>query len=80
MLVLIDLFSRWPEICITQRVETCKVIEFLNEILDREGLPDFILTDNGMQLVSREMEEFFALRNIKHKLYFVYHPETSGMV
>lgn len=45
-----------------------------------EGIPGVILTDNGTQLVSSEMEEFLSNCSIKHKKCALYHPEGNGMV
>lgn len=53
---------------------------FLQKRIAREGILDAILTDNGIQFVSREMEQFLVQHGIKHKRCALYHPETNGMV
>ena len=68
ILVLVDLFSRWPELKIITDTSSGAVIKFLDEIFSREGLPDTILTDNGTQFCSKEMKEFLDSNAIKHKL------------
>lgn len=80
ILVLLDLFSRWPEILFTTNIETSTVIKFLESLIAREGFPKSILTDNGVQLVSREMELFLRNRGIVHKKCSLYHPETNGAI
>lgn len=67
------------ETFITQHIELCKVIEYLNEIFVREGLPDCISTDNDVHVVPKEMEEFLLLRGIKQTRCSLYHSETNGM-
>ncbi|XP_078503492.1 fibrocystin [Lissotriton helveticus] len=70
----------WPEVQFTSSVETCHVITFFEGLIAREGYPESIFTDNGVQLVSKEIESFLKKRGNKHKKCSLYHPETNGMV
>lgn len=76
VIVAIDMYSRWPEMYFTNGVVTGKVIEFLETLFSREGLPNSILTDNGVQLVSKEMA-FLNKGGIVHKKCSLYHPEAN---
>lgn len=39
--------------------DSAHVIKCLNELFSREGVPESILTDNGVQLISKEMKDFY---------------------
>ncbi|KAJ1188714.1 hypothetical protein NDU88_005471, partial [Pleurodeles waltl] len=80
VIVVMDMYSRWPEVFFTKGIDTRTVIECLKPLFTREGIPSTLLTDNGVQLISREMEEFLKKCGIKHKLCALYHPECNGLV
>ncbi|KAJ1204073.1 hypothetical protein NDU88_007854, partial [Pleurodeles waltl] len=80
IIVVVDMFSRWPEVCFTKSIETKKVIRVLTDVIAREGIPFRLLTDNGVQLVSKEMEDFLRWCGIKHILSALYHPKSNEMV
>jgi hypothetical protein len=47
MLVAIDKFTKWIEYKLIALLTTTKVIEFLQEIIFRFGIPNNIITDLG---------------------------------
>ena len=56
------------------------ILAFANAI-DRYGLPENILTDNGVQFhIQGKFEEFCKLKRIKHILGRVHHPQTNGKI
>jgi putative transposase len=56
------------------------ILAFANAI-DRYGIPENILTDNGVQFhIHGKFEEFCKLKNIKHILGRVHHPQTNGKI
>ncbi|MDD9361375.1 MAG: DDE-type integrase/transposase/recombinase, partial [Anaplasma sp.] len=79
-IVLVDYHSKWPEVQHTSTATSATVIEFLKNIFAREGLPREIVTDNGVQFVSREFEEFLKQHGIKHLKSSLYHPQSNGQV
>ena len=54
------------------------VIKELRGLFSRFGLPRVIVSDNGPQLVSTEMENFMTRNDINHVLIPAYHPAGSG--
>lgn len=80
LIVLVDLFSRWVEILNVSDISTSTVIGFLEDVFKREGLPRSLLSDNGPQFCSKEMEKFLKSHGIIHKKCAVYHPEGNGCV
>ena len=43
-------------------------------------LPEFLVTDNGVQLTSHKMKEFLKGNGITHLHASLYHPQTNGLV
>ena len=79
-LILVDAFSRWPEIVdMGNKTDSKFTIEKLREIFARYGLPGTLISDNGPQLVSEEFETFCKLNGIKHTTSPPYHPATNGL-
>ena len=65
--VLMDFYSKWPEVKCVSDISTKGVIKFLDDLFSREGYPKSILSDNGVQFCSGEMEGFFSEHGIEHK-------------
>ena len=57
-----------------------KIIFALKEIFSRLGLPEVIVSDNGRQLVSKEISEFFEGCGIQHHKCAAYTPSQNGLV
>ena len=79
-IVVMDLYSKWPEVAFTSSVETNKVIEFLRFVFNREGLPHQILSDNGAQFISNEFQDFLRQNFIEHIRTPLYNPESNAVV
>ena len=79
-IVVIDLHSKWPEVTFVPNVETEKVIEALDDMFSREGLPCEVLSDNGTQFTSATFHDFLFQRNIVHVKAPVYNPESNAVV
>ena len=55
-LVLIDAHSKWIEVFCTSTATSAVVIEDLQSVFARFGLPETIMTDNGSSFISAEFE------------------------
>ena len=51
-LVLVDVYSRWPEVAFISEVKSVQVIEFLEVVFSREGVPVKLQTDKGPHFCS----------------------------
>lgn len=76
---LVDYYSRWPEVGFSSDISTSAVIKFLSTIFSREGYPQELISDHGVQFTSHEFEEFLLARNIKHSYSAIYHPAANGL-
>ena len=76
--VIIDAFSKWPEVFKMQVTTSKKTIDRLEEVFSRHGLCDTIISDNGPQFVSKEFESFCSANGIEHIRTAPYHPQSNG--
>jgi hypothetical protein len=80
LLVLIDYYSRWPEVVFMTKTDATKVIKVLEGIFQRHGLPDSLRSDNGPPFQSREFAAFLEHLGIDHKRGIPLSPESNGEV
>lgn len=78
-LVAVDAHSKWPEVAIMKSTTSRKTIERLQEMFSRFGIPEQLVSDNGPQFVSAEMEAFLRTNGIQHIRSAPYHPATNGL-
>jgi hypothetical protein len=78
--VLIDLFSKWPEVLFISSTESHIIIQFLKSVFAREGYPEEILSDNGTQFCSKEFSDFLCDHDIRHVKTPLYNPESNSVV
>ena len=56
------------------------MIQFLDNVFAREGLPAFLVIDNVVQLTSHRMKEFLKENGITHLHASLNHPQTNSLV
>lgn len=78
LLIIIDSYSKWLEVCIMSSTTSYRTIERLRTIFASFGLPEIIVSDNGVQFTSREFKEFLANNGIRHILIPPYHAASNG--
>ena len=77
-LVLVDAFSKWPEIEEMSCTTAAKTIETLTKIFATHGFPVTLVSDNGPPFTSDEFERYLLSRGIFHRLTPPYHPASNG--
>lgn len=78
-LILVDAYSKWPEVKIVPDMSSTTLIKTLREIFTEQGLPDNILvSDNGRSFVSEEFQNYLKINGIRHILVPPYHPASNG--
>ncbi|XP_038116866.1 uncharacterized protein K02A2.6-like [Culex quinquefasciatus] len=77
-LLVVDSFSKWPEIIPTKRTTTAATISILRKIFARFGNPEVMVTDNGPQLTSDTFEQFCESNGIMHLKTAPFHPQSNG--
>ena len=73
-LVVVDAFTKWPEVAIMHETTTEATLDQLRTIFARWGIPD-----NGPQFTSVGFANFIKSNNCKHTLTCPYHPATNGL-
>lgn len=77
-LILVDAFSKWPEIVKMTSITAASVQAALDMIFSRMGLPQQLVTDNGPPFSSSDFATFCKQREIKHLFSPPYHPQSNG--
>ena len=78
-LVLIDSFSKWPEVKVVSTTTTRMTVNVLSDIFATHGFPRILVSDNGPQFTSAEFADFLHQNNIVHYRSPPYHPSTNGL-
>lgn len=77
-LILVDSFSKWIEVIPMRTTTAAETEEKLRQIFATFGLPKNVISDNGPQLVSARLEQFFRKNGITHTTSPPFHPASNG--
>ena len=66
-LLLADSYSKWIELKIMKTTKTWYMIEVLRNWFSRNGMPKLLVSDNGPQFISTELERFIKMNGIEHR-------------
>ncbi|KAK2578340.1 hypothetical protein KPH14_012794 [Odynerus spinipes] len=77
-LILVDSFSKWPEVHITKNITSATTIHKCRQTFSTFGIPELIVSDNGRSFTSMEFAQFLKANGIKHKTTAPFHPATNG--
>jgi transposase InsO family protein len=80
VLVAIDKFTKWIEYKPIASLTSAKVVEFIQDIIFRFGIPNSIITDLGSNFTSSESFNFCEQWSIQIKYASVAHPRANGQV
>lgn len=79
-MVLVDYYSRYPEVSVLTDTRAEAMISTLKEIFARWGNPRTLRMDNGPQFACTEMKHFLESENIKPEYSPPYWPRANGLV
>ena len=80
VLVVIDAYSRFPEVDILKSTTAPSIINKLDRIFSTHRFPDSVTSDNGPQFACHEMADYFSQRGIKHHHVSPLWPQANGLV
>jgi hypothetical protein len=80
IIAAIDQYSKWPEAAVCGTVTSSAVIDFLSTLFERFGLIEELVTDNGVQFVSEEFQQFLRQHGIRHCKASLYAPQSNGAI
>jgi len=79
MLIIVDAYSKWLEVKVTNITSSSATIRILDELFTTYGIPITVVSDNSIQFTSSEFKEFLRTSGVNyHKLTAPYHPSTNG--
>lgn len=79
LLVIIDAFSRFPEVYPVNNMGTTTLISCFRDFFSRYGFPDAMLSDRGTQFQSREFLEYLTNFGIRKLSTTSYRPSSNGI-
>ena len=76
-----DYFTKWMEAKALANIRDVDVKNFVwRNIVTRFGVPESLVSDNGLQFNSRAFREFCSNLNIKNKYSTPAYPQSNGQV
>jgi Integrase core domain. len=79
-LIVVDYFSKYPEIAMLNSSNCQSVILQLKSIFSRHGIPKELISDNGPPYNSAQFKIFCHAWGIEHKTSSPYFPQSNGQV
>jgi hypothetical protein len=80
LLLLINYYSRFPEMEIIRSITSSTIINKLRKIFSVHGFCSELVTDNGSNFVSDEFKYYLAENGIKHTRASPYWARANGLV
>jgi len=78
-LVAVDYFTKWAEVEALVNIRDVDIKKFLwRNIVIRFGVPDSLISDNGLQFDSRAFREFCRDLGIKNRYFTSVYPQSNG--
>ena len=77
-MLLIDAYSKWPEVHVMESTTIETVTKHLQQIFATHGIPHQIVSDNGPQFTADKLKQFCLSRGIHHTTTAPYHPRSNG--
>ena len=77
-LVVIDSYSKWPEVFLTNTPTATFTMQALRKLFSREGIPQVLVTDNGSQFVATDMKTWLDSIGCRHLRTAPRHPCSNG--
>ena len=78
-LLVVDFYSRYPEIEKLKNTSSSTVISKLKSIFARHGIPAEVVSDNGPQYTSKEFTKFATDWDFKHNTSSPRYPQSNGL-
>ena len=79
-LLIIDYFSKFPEISELKQTTSKDTINALKEVFCRHGIPTTVVSDNGPQFASKEYKDFANEYEFQTVFTNPYYPKSNGQV
>ena len=77
-LILVDAYSKWPEVFHMNHPTSSETVRKLQEIFSRFGTPKILVSDNGTAFISAEFSDFCKQNSIQNLRSPPFHPQSNG--
>ncbi|CAF5091467.1 unnamed protein product, partial [Rotaria sp. Silwood1] len=78
ILVVVDYFTKWVELFPLQSIKSTIIAQlFLDEVICRFGFPIRVISDNGVQFLSKIFIQLCNILGIQHQRTPLYHPQSN---
>jgi len=77
--VVVDAFSRFPEVIMTKDMTSDTVKAILQSLFGRYGIPNVLVSDNGPAFIAQTFQQWLTSLHCKHITTPPYHPESNGL-
>ena len=77
--LIVDYFSRYPEVIKLRSTSSNAVIEAVKAVFSRHGIPEMVQSDNGPQFSSDEFARFAACYGFWHTTSSPHFPQSNGL-
>uniref|UniRef100_A0A8L8KB94 RNA-directed DNA polymerase n=1 Tax=Heligmosomoides polygyrus TaxID=6339 RepID=A0A8L8KB94_HELPZ len=78
-LIIVDAYSKWPEIIQMNSISTSATISAMKKVFSQFGNPTMFVTDNGTQFTSSLFKDFCTKRGIEHIRSPPFHPQSRTL-
>jgi len=78
-ILVVDYFSRYVEVQKLSSTTSTSIITVLKSLFAHHGVPITLVTDNGPQFVSQEMNEFSLTYGFNHVTSSPHYPQSNGL-
>ena len=79
-LIVVDYFSRYPEVVQMTTTTSTAVIKALKSIFSRHGIPSVFMSDNGPQFTSNDMKAFASSYGFELLTSSPHYPQSNSLV
>ena len=79
-IILVDYFSRYPEVQKITSTTSTTVINWLKSTFSRFGISETVISDNGPQFASQHFSDFANEYNFQHVTSSLLIPQSNGQV
>jgi transposase InsO family protein len=80
LMVAIDKFSKWIEVRPLANIKSEQAVAFFTDIINRFGVPNSIITDNGTQFTGKKFLSFCSDHHIRVDWSTVAHSRSNVQV
>ena len=79
-LLIVDYYSKYPFICKLREFSSKEVINIIKQIFAEQGVPEWLISDNGPHFNSQQFKEFAKGWDFEPLTSSPKYPQSNGMV